>query len=254
MTRYLPQWLGIVLTVMSGSAYALSSVILDTEALAMGGASVASATENQGFANPALVSSMTRADSEFYMIPTAHYLENEEQDFVNRLDNFKKNPNAADLQQLANGSINYDYAAGFGVVLYGGHAVSTLYLVSYSQTYSRLKLVDSDLSGPAPGDYLSTVETSGLTIVEAGVGIPDASEAIVVKPIAWRVIGPRGILVAVGAVASIGFSAARKNQSAPLKRLFQECAIHSLIACGQGDFRLRGRLGRAVRLCAGCGE
>lgn len=155
---------------VSAGAHALSSAIIDTEALAMGGAGVASATENQGFINPALVGSMTRVDSEFYMIPTAHFQLSDDQDFVGRLDDFKGNPSQSALQRLTKGEAYYDYAAGFGVVLYGGHAVSTLYLASYSQTHSRLKLVESDLSGPEPTEYLSTVETSGLTVVEAGVG------------------------------------------------------------------------------------
>jgi len=153
----------------SGVANALSSMVIDTEALAMGGAGVSSATDNLGHINPALVGSDHRSDKEFYMIPSIHYLDYDINDFKQKLDVFQDNPTAKNLSAFDEGGIYYNWAMGFGVVLVSPEAVSTLYVASYSQSYSQLRLDEGDLTAPPGSDFTSVIETSGLTIVEVGV-------------------------------------------------------------------------------------
>lgn len=154
----------------SGSANALSSMVTDTEALGMGGAGVSSATDNIGNINPALVGSDSRVGKEFYMVPTMHYLHYDINDFKQTLDDFQRNPSADKLHAFEESGIYYNWAFGFGVVLQGEDAVSTIYVSTYSQSYSQLRLDSSDLAvPPASGEFASVVETSGLTVVEAGV-------------------------------------------------------------------------------------
>ncbi len=161
--------LALGLIFVSGMAQALSSVIIDTEALAMGGAGVSSAIENQGHINPALVGSSSRKDDEFHMIPTVHYIEMEENDFINKLDEFQQNPTLENLQAMEGGEIFYDIAVGFSVLLHSPLAVSTVYINSYSQTHSRLVLDQGDLIKAPDDPYLSQIEISGVTMVETGV-------------------------------------------------------------------------------------
>ncbi len=169
MNKLLPLSLAISLVTITGQVHALSSGIIDTEALAMGGAGVSSATENLGHINPALVRSATRADSEFYLTPMAHYFDNEVDDFSQKLELFQGNPTATSLQNLDGSGIYHSWAAGFGVVLHSPIAVSTVYLVTHSQSYSELQLDNNDLSRLPGEEYTSTILSSGMTVIEAGV-------------------------------------------------------------------------------------
>ncbi|MCF6217580.1 MAG: conjugal transfer protein TraF [Gammaproteobacteria bacterium] len=170
MSKRLRMLVAISLVAISGGAYALTPPVIDTEALAMGGAGVSSATDNLGNVNPALVGSASRSDSEFFMTPTLYYTDYKINDFSSRLDSFKNNPSAQSLSSLEDSGAYYSWGAAFGVILHSYMATSTVYLNSYSQSYTKLRLVESDLSLPSGGSgYDSIIETVGISIVEAGV-------------------------------------------------------------------------------------
>ncbi len=170
MNKRLRMLVAISLMSITGSAYALTPPVIDTEAVAMGGAGVSSATDNLGNVNPALVGSASRGDSEFFMTPTLYYTDYNVNDFSNRLDSFKSNPSAESLRSLDDSGVYYSWGAAFGVILHGYMATSTVYINSYSQSYTKLRLVESDLNLPSGGSgYDSIIETVGLSIVEAGV-------------------------------------------------------------------------------------
>lgn len=158
------------LVATTGIAHALSPPVIDTEALAMGGAGVSNAMDNLGNINPALVGAASRVDSEFYMTPTLHYIDYNINDFSGELQRFQDDPSAQALNSLNDSGIFYNLGATFGIILHSHLATSTIFFSSYSQSYSKLRLVNSDLSLSGSGsEYDSVIETAGLSIVEAGV-------------------------------------------------------------------------------------
>ncbi|VAW84326.1 hypothetical protein MNBD_GAMMA18-1894 [hydrothermal vent metagenome] len=170
MNKTLPLLIAVYLSGVAGTAHALSPPVIDTEALAMGGAGVSSASDNLGNINPALVGAASRVDSEFYMTPTLHYIDYNINDFSEKLQSFQKDPSAQALNSLNDSGIFYNWGATFGIILHSHLATSTIFLSSYSQSYSRLRLVESDLSIPGSGsEYDSVIETAALSIAEAGV-------------------------------------------------------------------------------------
>lgn len=183
MNKAIQLLVAALLVCTAGTAHSLGPSVIDTEALAMGGAGVSSANENLGNINPALVGAASRSDDEFFMTPTLFYLDYDINDFSKSLNNFQNNPNANTLKTLESGSIFYNWGAAFGVILHSHLAVSTVFLNSYSQTYSQLQLVDNDLKIAAGSGvpYNSVIEVSGLSIIEAGVTHTSSSS--------WRFAG-----------------------------------------------------------------
>ncbi len=170
MNNILSLLIAASLAAVTGTAHALNPSVVDTEALAMGGAGVSSAMDNLGSINPALVGAASRVDSEFYMTPTIHYIDYNINDFSSELRRFQDAPSAQALESLDDSGIFYDWGATFGIILHSHLATSTIFLSSYSQSYSKLRLVNSDLSLSGSGsEYNSVIETAGLSIVEAGV-------------------------------------------------------------------------------------
>jgi hypothetical protein len=150
------------------SAGASPYVITDMEALGMGGAGVSSANQYLSLTNPALVASNLRTTNDFMMTPSMHWFVYDNEELQDGLDQFQASKSAANLQALSGKSMINHWGANFGIVLHNPKGSTKLYVTSYSYTRAKVTVDPSDLSG-TPASYASTIDVSGLTMVETGL-------------------------------------------------------------------------------------
>jgi len=153
----------------SGHALATPFPIQDADAWAMAGAGVAAATDYLAMSNAALIDSTHRGNEEFMMSPMLHVMLTNYDNFSSALDRFKDNPTQQNLAAAEGEYVDYNIGGGFGVVLRDPKGSSRLHVAMQSMTRSEIVVDPSDLSGAPPAEYLSTVKTQGITLLEAGV-------------------------------------------------------------------------------------
>lgn len=169
----------------TGLAQAVPFGVYDIQAMGMGGASVATASEYASLSNPALYASVRRTRDFHLLFPSVHLNEIDPDDVVDNLDTFQANTGNAGaalpaLTALQGTQVLRDQHVGAAAILTGTEGNSALYVNSYTLVGARPQVAQSDLTalggGSVPATYDSRLLIRGFTMVEAGVSFAENTQ------------------------------------------------------------------------------